>query len=314
MEELQLNRRAFIKIGATLAGGTLLNSLPLHTFAKSSTIKLTILHTNDWHSRIEPFDKNSGKNSGMGGAAVRSQVINKIRKEEENVLLLDAGDVFQGTPYFNMFGGELEYKLMSMMGYDAMTLGNHDFDNGIAGLSKQLPHANFPILCANYDFSATELYGKIKNYKVFEKGGLRIGVFGIGIELDGLVPKTMYGNTKYLNPVEKANEIAAHLKLKEKCDFIICLSHLGYKYQGEKISDIKLAPQSNNIDLILGGHTHTFMPKPDELKNASGKQIFINQVGWGGLQLGRIDYYFNKQQASIETVVSTAIPLISENA
>jgi 5'-nucleotidase len=314
MEELQLNRRTFIKLGATLAGGSLLQTLPLHTFAKSSTLKLTILHTNDWHSRIEPFDKNSGNNSGMGGAAVRSQLIKKIREQEEHVLLLDAGDVFQGTPYFNMFGGELEYKLMSMMGYDAMTLGNHDFDNGIAGITKQLPHAQFPILCANYDFTDTELTGKINKYKIFEKGGLRIGIFGIGIELEGLVPNTMYENTRYLNPVDKANETATHLKLKEKCDFIICLSHLGYKYQGEKISDIKLASQTNHIDLILGGHTHTFMPKPDELKNASGKTVLVNQVGWGGLQLGRIDYYFDKRKASIETVVSTAIPVVSEKA
>ena len=121
--------------------------------------------------------------------AQRAGLINSIREKEDHVLLLDAGDIFQGTPYFNFYGGELEFKLMSTMKYDAATLGNHDFDNGLIGLKKQLPFAKFPFLIANYDFSKTILKDKFNPYKIFNKGGIKIGVFGIGIELEGLVPK-----------------------------------------------------------------------------------------------------------------------------
>ena len=172
------NRREFIK-KTTLGLGALALASPFDVFAKSKDKKLTILHTNDMHSWIEPYTK--GKYKGMGGMAQRSALVKKIRSEEENVLLLDAGDIFQGTPYFNFFGGELEFKLMSEMGYDAATLGNHDFDNGLSGLNKVLPHAQFPFVSSNYDFSKTELVCKFKPYKIFEKQGIKIGVFGINI-------------------------------------------------------------------------------------------------------------------------------------
>jgi 5'-nucleotidase len=209
------SRRLFIKQSGLSAIG--LSLLPQLSFGNNKDIKLTILHTNDMHSHIHPFT--SGRNKGLGGIAQRAALIKQIRKQEEHVLLLDAGDIFQGTPYFNFYGGELEFKLMSEMKYDAVTLGNHDFDNGLKGLKKQLPHANFPFLIANYDFSDTILNDTFKPYKVFRKGDLKIGVFGIGIELEGLVPKKLYQKTVYQDPIEKANYYASLLKQKKKVRF-----------------------------------------------------------------------------------------------
>jgi 5'-nucleotidase len=204
-----------------------------------------------------------------------------------------------------MYGGEVELKMMSEMGYDASTIGNHDFDNGMEGLVRQLPNANFPFLCANYDFSDTPLNNKTQPYKIFEKGGIRTGVFGLGIELQGLVDKKLYGNTVYNDPVVKAAYYAQLLKEEKKCDLVICLSHLGYKYKEEKISDELLAKQSRNIDLILGGHTHTFLDEPVRYKNRDGKEIIVAQVGWAGIKLGRIDYYFEKNSKKKDAVATT---------
>jgi len=298
MEELPLiNRRGFIRAGG-VASAVIAIGNPLSLFAAGETNKLTILHTNDVHSRIEPFPMDGGRNQGLGGVAGRAALIKKIRAQEEHVLLLDAGDIFQGTPYFNLYGGELEMKLMSQMGYDAATMGNHDFDNGIEGFYKQLPNANFPILISNYDFSNTIMNKSTIPYKVFNKGSLKIGVFGIGIELDGLVNKVSYGETVYLDPIQKSNETASILKNELKCDLVICLSHLGYSYRNSKISDKLLAAATTNIDLIIGGHTHTFMETPEDVKNAAGKTTTINQVGWAGINLGRIDYIFEKQKGT----------------
>jgi 5'-nucleotidase len=231
----------------------------------------------------------------MGGVARRAALIESIRMEEENVLLLDAGDIFQGTPYFNYYGGELEFKLMSMMHYDAATMGNHDFDNGIDGFYAQLPHAKFEFVSANYDFKNTILNEHVKPFKIFNKGGIKIGVFGLGIELEGLVDKKAYKETAYLDPIEIAQDMTKILKHKEKCDLVICLSHLGYSYKNEpnKISDVVLAKKTKDIDLIIGGHTHTFLNKPVIEKNSDGKEVIINQVGCHGINLGRIDFYFS---------------------
>jgi 5'-nucleotidase len=248
-----------------------------------------ILHTNDTHSTIEPFPSKHSKFPNMGGVSKRNTIIQKIRSEEEHVLLLDAGDIFQGTPYFNTFNGELEMKLMSLLEYDAATMGNHDFDIGLEGFLNAQQFANFPFLCANYDFSETILSGKTKAYHIFHKAGIKIGVFGLGLALKGLVPIDKYGNTRYLDPISTANNIASELKSKS-CDLVICLSHLGFEYENINInSDRKLAAETQNIDIILGGHTHTFFDKPLVLKNSKNKDVLINQVGWGGVYLGRID-------------------------
>ena len=305
MEDLKSNsRRDFLKKFGILSA-SIAASPVISTQAASGIEKLTILHTNDVHSRIDPFPMDGSRNAGLGGVARRATLIKQIRKEEDHVLLLDAGDIFQGTPYFNLYGGELELKLMSELGYDAATLGNHDFDNGVDGFSKQLHHAQFPIICANYDFRNTSLENKTIPYKIFKKGKLKIGVIGIGIELEGLVEKRNYGETIYLDPVIQANKFAAILKEDEKCDLVICLSHLGYKYKDKKVSDQVLANQSKNIDLIIGAHTHTFMQQPDVLKNAEGKDVKIFQVGFAGINLGRIDFYFERAKNRKSSVAST---------
>ncbi|MCZ2141549.1 MAG: metallophosphatase [Bacteroidia bacterium] len=276
-----------------------LSDLPFDLFAKNKIVKITILHTNDWHSRIEPFPKDGGKYAGLGGVETRAALIQKIREQESNVLLLDAGDIFQGTPYFNFFGGELEFKLMSKMKYDVATLGNHDFDNGIDGIIRQLPHATFEFINCNYSFEGTTLKEAVKPYKIFTKGGIRIGVIGVGVDLNGLVANNLWKQIKYNDPVGIVNEISTHLKSTEKCDFVICLSHLGYEYKDDKISDIRLAENSENIDLIIGGHTHTFLAKPVQVKNKKNKYVIINQVGWAGLQLGKIDLYFDSSKSLV---------------
>ena len=286
------SRRDFIKKASLGALG--FSFLPNELLANTDLIKLTILHTNDMHSHIQPFT--NGRNKGLGGMAQRATLIKRLRQENEHVLLLDAGDIFQGTPYFNMYGGELEFKLMSEMKYDAATIGNHDFDNGLDGIFKKLPHAKFPFLCANYDFSDSLLSGQFEPYKVFKKGGIKIGVFGIGIELNGLVPKSLYGNTIYHNPIRKSNHYANHLKNELGCDLVICLSHLGFKYKGQKIDDINLAENTNNIDLIIGGHTHTFLNQPISKINPQKKEVLIAQVGWAGIKIGKIDYLFSQKK------------------
>jgi 5'-nucleotidase len=259
--------------------------------------RLVILHTNDIHSRIEPFPDDGSKNAGLGGAARRATMIETIRKENEHVLLFDSGDIFQGTPYFNFFLGEIDIKLMSQMKYDACTMGNHDFDGGLANYEKQLrEHGSFPTIISNYDFSDTLMHDRHEKRRVFQKGDIRIGVTGVGIELDGLVPAKLYDATRYLDPIAHATEQANILKHDEKCDLVICLSHLGYRFDKPKVSDIHLAQNSESIDLILGGHTHTFMDAPDTYRNKNGQPVMIHQVGWGGMRLGKIDMTFERNK------------------
>ena len=276
-------------------------SLSSFNTVDSKTKKLTILHTNDVHSYIDPFPPTHPKNPNMGGVARRAALIETIRKENPNVLLLDAGDIFQGTPYFNYYGGELEFKLMSMMKYDLATIGNHDFDNSIEGLYNQLPNASFEFVNANYDFKNTIMDGHVKPYKIVYKDGIKVGVFGIGIELEGLVDKKNYKETVYHDPVSVSQDMARILKQEEKCDLVICLSHIGYQYKNEpdKISDVRLATLTKDIDLIIGGHTHTFLDKPTIIKNADGKDVLVNQVGCYGVNLGRIDFYFDSDVSKI---------------
>lgn len=294
-----MKRRDFIQKTAASSVVLGLSNIGINTIISPETKKITILHTNDVHSHIDPFPADHPRNANMGGAARRAALIESIRKEEENVLLLDAGDIFQGTPYFNYYGGELEFKLMSMMQYDLATMGNHDFDNGIDGFYSQLPHAEFEFVSANYDFKNTVLNEIVKPYKIFNKDGIKIGIFGLGVELDGLVDKKLYKETVYNNPIEVAQDMSKILKEEQKCDLVICLSHLGYSYKNEpyKVSDLELAKKTKNIDLIIGGHTHTFLEKPVVEKNSEGKDVLINQVGCYGINLGKIDFYFSKDKA-----------------
>jgi len=297
------NRREFLKY--TLGTAALLSGLDSmankNSFEKKGFSKLTILYTNDQHSRIEPFPANDAKYPNEGGFAKRAALIEKIRKEEQNVLLLDAGDIFQGTPYFNYFSGEVEYKLMSLMQYDAVTFGNHDFDLGCENILKQMPHAKFDFVNCNYNFDETVLAKnkKITPYKIYKKQKLKIGVFGIGIDLDNLVDKKYTKGIIYNDPVTNANKISSILKQEEKCDYIICLSHLGYRYENKKNSDVSLIEQTKNIDLVIGGHTHTFLENPIMIKNMDGAEVPVTQVGWAGIWLGRADIYFSPDNKKI---------------
>ena len=278
-----------------------LGQFPIQVMGEE-VVKITILHTNDVHSRIEPFPEGAGRLSGKGGAARRAAYINKVRAYEPNVLLLDAGDIWQGTPYFNVFEGRLEFELMSKMKYDAATLGNHDFDLGLDGLIEQWGKADFPFICSNYDFDKTPLQGKTQPYQIFTFNEVRIGVIGLGIELKGLVPDKLFGGTRYLDPVDRANYWSKYLKKEKDCDFVIALSHLGLSYENLSIiSDEKLVPQTKYLDLVLGGHTHSFLPEPILVDNAKGNAVAINQVGYGGAMMGRIDLFFDKKSKKRST-------------
>ena len=290
-----MKRRTFIK--NTAASTALLSVGGIALSCTEQEVKqITILHTNDVHSHIDPFGPNDGRNANKGGIARRATLIQRLRQENPNTLLLDAGDIFQGTPYFNYYGGELEFKLMSMLDYDAATIGNHDFDNGIDGLYAQLPHAQFDFISANYNFKNTIMDGHVAPYKIFIKNGVRIGVFGLGVELEGLVGKDMFKGTKYLDPIEIAQDMSRILKTEEQCDLIICLSHLGYDYENQqKVSDRSLARSTKDIDLIIGGHTHTFLDEPTLETNTIGKSVLVNQVGCYGLYVGKVDFYFEPE-------------------
>jgi len=294
----KMKRRDFLQQASASTALITLGSLGLQSFTTAKTSKITILHTNDVHSHIDAFGAEDRRNANKGGVARRASLIEAIRNENPNTLLLDAGDIFQGTPYFNYYGGELEFKLMSKLKYDAATIGNHDFDNGINGLYAQFPHKEFEFISSNYDFSNTILDTHTKPYKIFKKDGIKIGVFGLGIKLKGLVDPMMYKEAKYLDPIEISQDMTRILKDEKQCDLIICLSHLGYHYKKnpKKISDLNLAPLTKNIDLIIGGHTHTFLKKPTVLKNIEGKNTLINQVGCYGLNLGKIDFYFDSNK------------------
>lgn len=299
-------RRKFIQtvgIGSaiTMTGGL----TEIASAAEEKT--LVILHTNDTHSHLEPFPDNHTQYPGLGGVAARKKLIDDIKSEGHPTLILDAGDIFQGTPYFNFFLGEPELKSMSEMGYDATTLGNHDFDGGISNIDKQLFNCNFPFINSNYDFTNTLLHGKIKTHEIFVKKGLRIGVFGLGIELNGLVPNDLYKGVVYNDPLRVANEMSNYLKNEKKCDLVIALSHLGYKYNSNKISDIHIAEKSKYIDLIIGGHTHTFMTQPDVRRNLENEEVAIHQVGWAGVKLGRINVKFLGKRRKMSSSTLTVI-------
>ncbi|GAA3589026.1 metallophosphatase [Flavivirga amylovorans] len=294
-----MKRRDFIQQASAGTALVTLGGLGLQSFTTvTASKKITILHTNDVHSHIDAFGPEDGRNANKGGVARRAGLIESIRNENPHTLLLDAGDIFQGTPYFNYYGGELEFKLMSKLKYDAATIGNHDFDNGIDGLYTQLEHANFQFVSANYDFSNTIMNTHTKPYKVFKKNNLKIGVFGLGIELNGLVDPSMYKETQYIDPIEIAQDMSRILKTEEHCDLIICLSHLGYNYKKDpnKISDLKLAKATKDIHLIIGGHTHTFLSKPTIVKNIEDKNVLVNQVGCYGINLGKIDFHFDSNK------------------
>lgn len=260
--------------------------------------ELLILHTNDTHSRIEPTPASMVDKSvaDRGGYIRRATYIDKERSRYPNLLLFDSGDFSQGTPYYNLFKGEVEIKLMNAMGYDAMTIGNHEFDFGIDNMYRLFKIADFPVVCANYDFKGTILENVVKPYVILKRNGLKIGVFGISTKLEGLVQEKNYHGIVYKEPNETANKIAAHLKEKEKCDLVVCLSHLGWKSgRNNKASDEDMITNTRNIDIVLGGHSHSLFEEVLFYKNMDGKEIPLHQVGKMGMYVGRILMTFSKK-------------------
>lgn len=299
-----IKRRQFI--GSIAAAGTFLLSASGRTgFARiaeadarenptgsQADTLITILHTNDVHSQIDPIPANDRTYPGKGGVARRATLVKRVRKENRNTLLIDAGDAFQGTPYFNFFKGEVEYKAMSAIGYDVATLGNHEFDNGVAALAAALEFANFDVVSANYDVRGTPLEGRIKPYVTRDVGGVRIGLFGLGISPVSLITPDDFKGITYNDPVQVSRDTVKLLRQKENCQLVIAMSHLGYyeKPKSGQIGDSQVAEQVDGIDFIASGHTHTFMEKPVIVKQPGGQETIIFQVGRSGIYVGRIDF------------------------
>ena len=253
---------------------------------------ITIIHTNDVHSQIDPLPANDPQYPGKGGVARRATLVKRVRKENPNTLLVDAGDAFQGTPYFNFYKGEVEYKAMSQIGYDAGTLGNHEFDNGIAALAAAMKFANFEFVSANYDVRGTPLENRVKPYVVREIANVRVGLFGLGISPEALITPANFRGITYHDPVEVSRGVVKVLRGTERCTLVVCMSHLGYYAEPKngEIGDSQVAAQVDGIDFIASGHTHTFMKTPVLQKQPSGKETVIFQVGKSGIYLGRVDF------------------------
>lgn len=289
-----LSRRDFLK---ALSAGVIIANNGFVLAKTDQETKITILHTNDTHSQIDPFPAGT-RNAGMGGVARRASFVKQIRAENPNTLLVDGGDSFQGTPYFNFYHGELEIKAMSAIGYDVVTLGNHDFDEGVDNLIKALKNANFSIVSVNYNVENSPLKEYVKPYVIRELAGIKIGILGLGIDFDGLVVADKHLGVTYQNPIEPTRQVVSELRNVKKVDLVIALSHLGYRYENEpnRISDINLAKAVPGIDFIVGGHTHTFMKEPEIIKYDDGKQTLIFQVGFAGINVGRVDFTFNEKK------------------
>lgn len=280
-----MNRRGFLRIASAASAGLVV--APTQLWAGPAQTRLVILHTNDTHSRIDPFPMDGGRFQGLGGVAQRAALIKRIRKDHPHVVLLDSGDFFQGTPYFNFSGGEIELKAMSAMGYDVATLGNHDFDNGVKHLADMMRFADFEFVSANYRVAGTPLERRVQPSTLLRKGGVRIGVFGLGVAFQGLVIPANHQGVTALDPVETARTTAR--KLRDRgCDLVICLSHLGYTSDPGWINDPDIAQKVPEIDIIIGGHSHTFLDQPYIYQHEE-RSTLVTQVGFGGVRLGRID-------------------------
>jgi len=292
-----INRKDFLKqVAAAGAGLSLLSMTPLVSYGRSSSSKMiSIMHTNDTHARIDPFPAGSGSYEGLGGAARRGALIKKIREDNPLNLLLDAGDVFQGTPYFNYYHGGLDYELMSMMKYDASTIGNHEFDNKVQGFVDMAPKANFPFVNSNYDFRGAPEMGKFVDELLIKYvDGVKIGIFGLGVSFANLVLPDLHKGVRDMDAKMIARQLSRRLRQDYNCDMVICLSHLGYSYETDQVSDVVIANEVDGIDLIIGGHTHTLLEEPHIVEKPGKHPTIISQVGHAGVVLGRLNFEFDR--------------------
>ena len=250
--------------------------------------RLVVLHTNDAHSTIMPLNPNlqDKELAGRGGFIRRLEFLQQQRKENPDLLYFDSGDFFQGSPYFTLFKGDVEVGLMNMMGIDAATIGNHEFDYGMDNMARVFKMANFPIVCANYDFTGTPLEGVVKPYVIIKRNGVKIGVFGLSPQPEGLVEKRNYPGMTFLDPGKKALEVATLLKKKKKCDMVICISHLGWNTDQD--DDIEMIQSSRYIDLVLGGHTHTYFEELKFVKDLDGHDVAVDQNGKHAIWIGKM--------------------------
>lgn len=298
-----MDRRGFLATSGALAA-TL--GLPLPAARGSKSGRITLLHTNDTHSRIDPFPPGPGGLANRGGMARRATLVRQLRKELGPVLLLDAGDVFQGTPYFNLYKGRLDYQLMTMVGYDAGTLGNHDFDNGVPALLQAMEAARFPFVNCNFEMKGSpELLKRVQTYVVRDFPGVRVGITGVGIDFAGLVAPKNHQGISWMDPAEALKPVVRRLREAEKVDMVVVLSHLGHETRGEAC-DMAVARLVPGIDVIIGGHTHTFLDEPVKVPNAAG-ETHIFQVGFGGVNLGRMDFTVNRREARLTSARSVGI-------
>lgn len=262
------------------------------------TKQLVILQTSDTHSRIEPIAAHAAdRYAGMAGTVRRATLIKEARAVNPDLLLFDCGDISQGTPYYNLFQGEVEIKMMNLMGYDAMTIGNHEFDFGLENMARLFRMANFPVVCANYDVTGTVLEGLVKPYITLKRNGLKIGVFGLSPKMEGLVQADKCEGVVYSDPIEAAQKMVDLLRNKEECDVIICLSHLGYQLKNAPCDEV-LAQKTDHIDAILGGHTHTFMKEPAIYLNKDGKNVPVLHTGKSGIYVGMLKLTLTKNEES----------------
>ncbi len=287
---MRISRKEFLKQAALFSAGSMLPfTLSAFSGSKIENPDITILYTNDTHARLDPFPSNAKEFAGLGGIARRASLVKKVRANQKNVLLLDAGDVFQGTPWFDVYGGKVDLKLMTEMRYDAMAIGNHEFDRGLEGFAEAAQKAGFPMLASNYMVRETPMNPFVQRQIIKEFDGFKIGIFGLGIRLQGVVDPALHGDVRYMDAERTARRMVESLRNFHRCDYVICLSHLGYQYADDRFDDVKLASSVEGIDLIIGGHTHTFLDDPVIINNSEGKATMITQMGHSGVRVGRLD-------------------------
>ncbi len=310
-----MRRRDFLRTAAA-AGAFAAVGGALPAFPFSGPLRLVVMHTSDTHSHIDPV--RSGGLKGMGGVAAREALIRRIRAENAHTLLLDSGDIFQGTPWFNLYRGEPEMRVMSALGYDASAIGNHDFDAGVERLAEVVrDHARFPMLCCNYGFEGTAMEGHFRECAVREFDGMRVGLLGLGIDLDGLVGVGQRGGTQFLDPVGNARRVARRLRHDEGCDFIIALSHVSIN--GRRNSEGTMRPGDRDvaravpeIDVILGGHDHIILDQPELVPREGAEPCVVMHHGWAGAHLGVLSFdIFSRgrslvRSSAVRAVVGTA--------